>query len=274
MANCKVIAVTNQKGGVDKTTTTANLGIGLAQENKRVLLIDADAQASLTLSLGYAKPDELPVTLADIMQDVIDDTPIPDGRGILHHGEGVDLLPANIELSGMEIRLINAMSRESVLRTYINTVKPHYDYILIDCMPSLGMMPINSLAAADSVIIPSQPSFLSAKGLDLLMQSISKVKRQINPKLKIDGILFTMVDSRTNEAKEIIASLRSHYGEKIRVFQTEIPFSVRAAETSGRGKSIYAHDKNGKVAAAYRALTKEVLEIERKTERFRNDAVR
>ena len=167
MANCKVIAVTNQKGGVGKTTTTANLGIGLAQENKRVLLIDADAQASLTLSLGYAKPDELPVTLADIMQDVIDDTPISDGRGILHHGEGVDLLPANIELSGMEIRLINAVSRESVLRTYINAVKPHYDYILIDCMPSLGIMTLNSLGAADSVIIPSQPSFLSAKGLDL-----------------------------------------------------------------------------------------------------------
>lgn len=181
MANCKVIAVTNQKGGVGKTTTTANLGIGLAQQNKRVLLIDADAQGSLTLSLGYPKPDELPVTLAGIMRNVIDDTPIPDGCGILHHGEGVDLLPANIELSGMEIRLINAMSRESVLRTYINAVKPHYDYILIDCMPSLGMMPINSLAAADSVIIPSQPSFLSAKGLDLLMQSIAKVKRQISP---------------------------------------------------------------------------------------------
>ena len=178
MVNCKVIAVTNQKGGVGKTTTTANLGIGLAQESKRVLLIDADAQGSLTLSLSYPKPDELPVTLADIMQNVIDDTPIPDGCGILHHCEGVDLLPANIELSGMEIRLINAMSRESVLRTYINAVKSHYDYILIDCMPSLGMMPINSLAAADSVIIPSQPSYLSAKGLDLLMQSIAKVKRQ------------------------------------------------------------------------------------------------
>lgn len=273
MANCKVIAVTNQKGGVGKTTTTANLGIGLAQQSKRVLLIDADAQGSLTLSLGYPKPDELPITLADIMQNVIDDSPIPDGCGILHHSEGVDLLPANIELSGMEIRLINAMSRESVLRTYINAVKPHYDYILID-MPSLGMMPINSLAAADSVIIPSHPSFLSAKGLDLLMQSIAKVKRQINPKLKIDGILFTMVDSRTNEAKEIIASLRAHYGEKIRVFGTEIPFSVRAAETSGRGKSIFAHDKNGKVAAAYRSLTKEVLELERKTERFRDDTAR
>ncbi len=268
MANCKVIAVTNQKGGVGKTTTTANLGIGLAQENKRVLLVDADAQASLTLSLGYPKPDELPVTLTDIMQAVIDDAPIPDGHGILHHGEGVDLLPANITLSGMEIRLINAMNRERALRTYLNEVKPHYDYILIDCMP------LNSLAAADSVIIPSQPSFLSAKGLDLLMHSISQVKRQINPKLKIDGILFTMVDGRTNEAKEIIAALRALYGEKIRVFGTEIPFSVRAVETSGRGKSIYAHDKNGKVAAAYHALTKEVLEIERKNERFRNDAVR
>ena len=274
MANCKVIAVTNQKGGVGKTTTTANLGIGLAMEGKRVLLIDADAQASLTLSLGYSKPDELPVTLADIMQNVIEDVPISDGHGILQHNEGIDLLPANIALSGMEIRLINAMSRESVLRTYINGIKPKYDYILIDCMPSLGMMPINSLAAADSVIVPSQPSFLSAKGLDLLMQSISKVKRQINPKLKIDGILFTMVDNRTNEAKEIITSLRFHYGEQIRVFGTEIPFSVRASETSGRGKSIFAHDKNGKVAAAYHALTKEVLEIERKNERFRTYAAR
>lgn len=227
MANCKVIAVTNQKGGVGKTTTTANLGIGLAQQNKRVLLIDADAQGSLTLSLGYPKPDELPITLADIMQNVIDDTPIPDGCGILHHGEGVDLLPANIELSGMEIRLINAMSRESVLRTYINAVKPHYDYILIDCMPSLGMMPINSLAAADSVIIPSQPSYLSAKGLDLLMQSIAKVKRQINPKLKIDGILlrwWTAAPTRPKRSLHLCAPItvkRSGYSERRFPFRSE-----------------------------------------------------
>lgn len=270
----QVIAVCNQKGGVGKTTTATNLGIGLVRNGKRVLLIDADAQASLTLSLGYQQPDEFPVTLTDIMQNIIDDVPIPDGYGILHHKEGVNLLPANIELSGMEVRLINAISRESVLRTYVDTVKCYYDYILIDCMPSLGMMSINSLAAADSVIIPTQPAFLSAKGLDLLLKSIAKVKRQINPKLKIDGILFTMVNKRTNEAKEIITSLRDHYNEKIKIFSTEIPFSVKATETSGRGESIFLHDKNGKVAAAYCALAKEVLEIERKNERFRDDCIR
>lgn len=174
MANCKVIAVTNQKGGVGKTTTTANLGIGLAQENKRVLLIDADAQASLTLSLGYPKPDELPVTLTDIMQAVIDDAPLPDGHGILHHGEGVDLLPANITLSGMEIRLINAMNRERALRTYLNEVKPHYDYILIDCMPSLGIMPLNSLAAADSVMQKTSDALCREYGI------FSKCNRRIS----------------------------------------------------------------------------------------------
>lgn len=274
MSNCKVIALCNQKGGVGKTTTTANLGIGLAMSGKRVLLVDADAQASLTLSLGYLKPDELPVSLADVMQTVIDEKAIAAKDGILHHNEGVDLMPGNIDLSGMEVRLINTMSRESVLREYVDEMRPKYDYILIDSTPSLGMMTINVLAAADSVIIPSQPSFLSAKGLDLLMHSIAKVKKQINPRLKISGILFTMVDSRTNEAKGIITSLRTHYGEKLKVFQSEIPFSVRAAETSGKGKSIYAHDKNGKVADAYRNLTKEVMQGERQNERLRNDGIR
>jgi len=262
MENCKVIAITNQKGGVGKTTTTVNLGVGLAKQGKRVMLLDADPQGSLTVSLGVKNPDDLPVSLANIMQAVIDDKSIPDKIGILHHDEGVDLLPSNIELSGTEIALFNTMSREYVLRSYLETIKKHYDYILIDCMPSLGMMTVNALSAADSVIIPSQPSFLSTKGLNLLMRSIARVKKQINPKLRIDGILLTMVDNRTNNAKAIISSLRSSVGENLRVFHTEIPFSVRAAESSLEGKSIFAHDKGGKVAAAYEAMTQEVMQIE------------
>lgn len=191
MSNCKVIALTNQKGGVGKTTTAVNLGVSLAQQGKKVLLIDADAQANLTMSLGYNRPDDLPVTLSTIMQDIIDDKSVDVAQGILHHGEGVDLLPSNIELSGLEVRLINAISRESVLKTCVNEVKKNYDYCLIDCMPSLGMLTINALAVADSVVIPTQPHYLSAKGLELLLRSVSKVRRQINPPLRIDGILMT-----------------------------------------------------------------------------------
>lgn len=275
MDNCKVIAITNQKGGVGKTTTTVNLGVGLACNRKKALLIDADPQGSLTISLGIKNPDALDVSLATVMDAAIEDRPMDESAGILHHGEGVDILPSNIELSGMETGLFNIMSREYVLRNYIDSVRKNYDYILIDCMPSLGMMTINALVAADSVIIPSQPSFLSTKGLNLLLHSISKVKRSINPSLKIDGILFTMVDSRTNNAKDIIETLRDTVGQNIRIFDTEIPHSVRAAECSLTGESIFAHDKTGKVAAAYENLTKEVEQLERAAQtRLRNDRVR
>lgn len=275
MDNCKVIAITNQKGGIGKTTTTVNLGVGLACNRKKVLLIDADPQGSLTISLGIKNPDALDVSLATVMDAAIEDRPMDESAGILHHGEGVDILPSNIELSGMETGLFNIMSREYVLRNYIDSVRKNYDYILIDCMPSLGMMTINALVAADSVIIPSQPSFLSTKGLNLLLHSISKVKWSINPSLKIDGILFTMVDSRTNNAKDIIETLRDTVGQNIRIFDTEIPHSVRAAECSLTGESIFAHDKTGKVAAAYENLTKEVEQLERAAQtRLRNDRVR
>jgi chromosome partitioning protein len=263
MEDCKVIAITNQKGGVGKTTTAVNLGIGLARSGKKVLLVDADPQGSLTVSLGVKMPDELPISIATLMQDIIEDKAMPEDYGIIHHTEGVDLLPSNIELSAFEVGLINVMSREYVLRDTLEPLKQKYDHILIDCMPSLGMMTINALVAADSVMIPSQASYLSTKGLYLLMRSITKVKRQINPKLRIDGVLLTMVDSRTNNAKTIINSLRQT-GDNLRIFDTEIPFSVRAAETSIEGKSIFTHDENGKVAGAYEQLTREVLDNEQR----------
>ena len=195
------------------------------------------------------------------MQDIIDDKTVDVSQGIIHHKEGVDLIPSNIELSGLEVRLINALSRESVLKTYVNEVKRDYDFVLIDCMPSLGMITINSLAAADSVVIPTQPHYLSAKGLELLLRTVSKVKRQINPRLRIDGILMTMVMPRTNSSKDIISSVKSAYGQKIKVFDTQIPHSVRAVEATAEGKSIFAYDKGGKVAAAYEQFAKEVVEI-------------
>ena len=242
---CKIIAIANQKGGVGKTTTTSNLGIGLAKQGKRVLLIDADAQGSLTASLGFTEPDKL--------------EEMEDDYGILRHEEGIDLMPGNIELSGLEVSLVNVMSRELVMRSYIEQVKERYDYILIDCMPSLGMITINAFACADSILIPVQAAYLPVKGLEQLIKTIGKVKRQINPKLSIEGILLTMVDSRTNYAKDISALLIENYGSKVRIFENSIPISVRAAEISAEGVSIYQHDPKGKVASAYQSLTEEVL---------------
>ena len=253
-----VICVVNQKGGTAKTTTVENLGIGLARDGKQVLLVDTDPQGSLTISLGYPRPDDLETTLFDLLNKTINEDAIQPAEGILHQQEGIDLIPANISLAGLEVALVNTMNRERILKQFLEPVKKDYDYVLLDCMPSLGMLTVNALAAADTTLIPVQANYLSAKGLEQLLQTINKVKRQINPKLRIEGILLTMVDSRTNYAKEISSLIRDTYGGHIRVFNTEIPRSVRAAEISSEGKSIFLHDPKGKVAEAYQKLTKEV----------------
>ena len=269
-----VIVVTNQKGGVGKSTTCENLGIGLAMEGKKVLLVDTDPQGSLTISMGWQQPDELPTTLSTLMQKAMNDQPIQPGEGILHHAEGVDLIPANIELAGLEVALVNSMNREKMLKQVLESAKREYDYILLDCMPSLGMLTINALAAADTTLIPVQAQYLSAKGREQLLQTVGKVRRQINPKLKIEGILLTMTDSRTNYGKQIDTLIRQAYGSKIKVFDQTIPRSVRAAETSAAGKSIFQHDPKGKVAEAYQSLAREVLvdaekRLKRSSERAR-----
>ena len=278
-----IIAVTNQKGGVGKSTTCENLGIGLVMEGKKVLLVDTDPQGSLTIvasllwlvvctacrfifarhadiaiSMGWQQPDKLPTTLSTLMQKAMNDQNIPPGEGILHYAEGVDLIPANIELAGLEVALVNSMNREKMLKQVLDSAKREYDFILLDCMPSLGMLTINALAAADAALIPVQAQYLSAKGLEQLLQTVQKVRRQINPKLKIEGILLTMTDSRTNYGKQISNLIRQAYGKHLKVFEQTIPRSVRAAETSAAGKSIFAYDPKGKVAEAYKSLAKEV----------------
>jgi chromosome partitioning protein len=255
----KVLVVANRKGGCGKSMTAASLGVGLARQGKKTLLIDADSQHSLTVSMGITQPDELAVSLATIMSEIINEKNINPIKGIVHHAEGIDIMPSNNSLAGMEIALAPLIGRETILRQYTEMVSRQYEYVLIDTAPTLDLLTVNALAAANSVIVPVCPKYLDAKGLELLLKSIAQIRKAINPRLTISGILLTMVDRRTIFTKEIISLIENAYGGSIRIFGDHIPHSVRAAESTAQGVSIFTHDPYGKVAAAYAALTREVL---------------
>ncbi len=248
-----------KNGGVGKTTTTVNLGNGLFRKGKRVLLIDLDPQGDLTTSLGYKNPNSLDYIIKNLMEKEIQEIPISKNEAILKSEEGVSFIPANIELEALELSMIKYMNKENILKKYINKIKEDYDYILIDCRPALGLLTINALSTADSVIIPVQAQYLPLKDMTQLLQTIDKIRVQINPKLKVEGILLTMVDMKTNLAKVSIESLKNNYGRRIKIYDMIIPMGVKAAESTIEGKSVYAYDKKSKPAIAYEELTKEVL---------------
>lgn len=267
MSKCKTIAIANQKGGVGKTTTAFSLGVALANNDKKVLVVDADPQANLTTYMGFYDEDNIDVTLSTLMERYIDDQDIKPEEAILHHEENIDLIPSNLNLSMTESNLLNAMSREYAMKNCLSELKNQYDYIIIDCMPSLSMITTNALATADEVIIPVQSQYLSARGMGNLLNIISKVRRQINKDLKVGGILLTLVDSRTKLPNTIKEQLEKNYGNIVRLYETHIPCAIKTAESTSKGKSIFAYDKSSKVAQAYTSFAKEVLQDDEREKR-------
>ena len=255
-----VICIANQKGGVGKTTTAAALAQGLSEYGKRILLIDWDPQASLTITLGF-NPDDLKRTGYDVLSSTIKNDGSISIRDVIIQtsNPNIDLVPANIELSQAHLDLVGAFTRELMLKEMIQPVRTSYDYILVDCLPSLALLTVNALSAADSVIIPLQADFLAMKGLALLLSTIIRVRDKINPELEISGILFTMTNPRTLHCQEVIEVTRRAFGDRIKVFDTLIPTTVRFKEAPAAGESIltYASGSNG--ANAYRLFTKEVM---------------
>ena len=267
----KVIAIANQKGGVGKTSTTVNLGAGLVRQGYAVLAIDFDPQANLTMALGFKSPDDMEYTVSNVLAKAMDEEPIDPAEGILTTEEGVDLMPSSIQLSRYELSLVNEMNRESMLRQFVDAAKPNYDYILIDCAPSLNVLALNALTAADSVLIPTQPEFFSNAGLQMLLSTVSKVRKKINPSLNIEGVLVTMMDKRPNFTRELVSQLREAYGGTIKVFDTEIPKSIRMTESNVNGKSVFGYNPKNPGGIAYEALTQEVIAHDKALERIGRD---
>ena len=266
MKKCKVIAIANQKGGVAKTTTTINLGAGLMRSGKRVLLIDFDPQGDLTTALGFNE-NNTKVTIKNLLEKILNNETFEINEGVLKSKEGMEFVASNTELKALEDYLVSANNREYVLSSYIKKVKDDYDYILIDCQPSLGLLTINALAASDSVIIPVQAQYLPLKGMTQLLQTIKKIRALINPKLKIEGVVITLADMQTRLAKATEETLRSSYGSMLKIFKSIIPIATKVAEATTEGKSIYGYDKSNKASIAYENFCKEVIE---NGERFKN----
>ena len=255
----KVISISNQKGGTANTATCVSLGAALAREGKKVMAIDLNPQADLTACLGVRNPDDLDITISTLMLKAINEERFDWKEGIIHTKEGISLVPSNLDLSGVEMNLVGTMNREQALRQYVDKVKNNFDFVLIDCPPTLGMLTINALSAADSVIIPVQAHYLPAKGMKELLKTISKVQRYVNPNLRIDGVLMTLVDNRTNFAKEVTETIRNDYGSHIKIFDANVPIRVKAAETTAMGVSIFEYEPKSDVAKAYADLAKEVM---------------
>lgn len=253
----KVIAVSNQKGGVAKTTTSINLGVALARNGKRVLLVDADPQGHLSTGLGISKTTK--VTLKTMMEYVIMEMEYDPYEAVIKNDEGVDIIPSNKLLSGTDISLITVEERESILKKYLDTLKPEYDFVVIDCMPSLGMLTVNAMAAADSVLIPIEPEYYALDGMVELLKVIRNTKKRYNPQIEIEGILFTKDPYWYNSSKEYKQAVQEAYGKHIKIFEQSIPRSNPIAKCPKDGVSIFAYDKNNPGAKSYDWLAKEVI---------------